>query len=254
MHPGSIPGEASTFFYSEINDLLSARPISGMVHVALMLHTISLYFQWLSESAGNYVRHDCDMKSLRRGPFHGFSEGAKNEPSPPPHCLPLPRPGQGMTPMPFSLVDNPFFQPGHPESNANPRKTVVRVRPSAVHSLAVRGKLLEHQRLAAARFEGIYWAVESGGVKAVDYGRIMVDGGAHGDGMAPGRLDAAKQLAEVRNLLGKTCFQIVANVCGNGADLKNAGLGSDKTAMIVASNVLKFCLDDLAEAFGYLRR
>ena len=52
-------------------------------------------------------------------------------------------------------------------------------------------------------------------------------------------------------LLGRTCYQIVVNVCARDASLADAGLGSDKRAVIVAADVLRFSLNDLASMWGF---
>ena len=62
------------------------------------------------------------------------------------------------------------------------------------------------------------------------------------------------QLAECRDLLGRTCFAIVSSVCGEGHALRDAGFGNDQRGRVVASAVLKFALDDLAENWGLLRQ
>ena len=93
-----------------------------------------------------------------------------------------------------------------------------------------------------------------GGLHAADPGRLLVDGGRRGDPIGDRQIDAVRELAAIRHLLGKSCFAVVWSICCRGATLAEAGLGDHKRAKIAAASLLKFCLDDLAERFGYLRR
>ncbi len=147
-------------------------------------------------------------------------------------------------------VANPFRNPAFPESSSNPRQTIVAVRQSAVEMLTGRGRLAENQALAARRFEHLYEVVELGGLQAADPGRLVVDTDRRGDPISDRRLNAVREMAEVPHLLGKSCFTVVANVCGRGHDLGGAGLGADKQARLAAAAVLRFCLSDLADHWG----
>jgi len=114
-----------------------------------------------------------------------------------------------------------------------------------------RGHIDDQQFMAAVKFERLL-ACEAG-LRAYDPGRVVVDGGKRFDPIGPHQLDASRELAAARTLLGRSCYAFVSNVCGAGVSLAEAGFGSDHIGKLVAGRMLKICLTDLAEAWGRRR-
>jgi len=158
--------------------------------------------------------------------------------------------GNSQAKIASAVVPNPYHNPRYPNDSSNPRTITVAVRRSAVQTLSARGMLAYHQELAARRFEHIFEIAEIGSLHAADPGRLVVDGGRRGDPIGDRQIDAVRELAAIRHLLGKSCFAVVSNICGRGHDLGACGLGTDKQARLAAAAVLRFCLSDLADHWG----
>ena len=127
------------------------------------------------------------------------------------------------------------------------------VRDDAVRTLARRGTLTDHQIAAAKRFGHLYETVEAGGVRAIDPGRVVVDGGRINGGIGGGQLDAAKQLHECRVLLGQTCSDSSPVSAARGTHCAMPASAAINTAGLPRRG-FELCLDHLAASWKYSRR
>ena len=151
-------------------------------------------------------------------------------------------------------MDNPYFSADHPASETNPRRIRVakNLRESAVETLFARGKLDEAQKKAADRFRATWEACGGAGTGAMDYTRTHVDGGAARDPISERQVDAGKELAGCRLMLGKRNYDLVCKVCGQG--LSFSEITTDQRAKLTMADNLRTSLDDLAEAWGITTR
>ncbi|GLS35373.1 hypothetical protein GCM10010869_09610 [Mesorhizobium tianshanense] len=149
-----------------------------------------------------------------------------------------------------TVVDNPFFARGHPISASNPRTipAAVNVRESAVVMLASRGTLDAAQIKAAERFRALWEVLDGKGASGIDPARIVVDGGKMPDGISQRQINAGQELRKCRALLGLRGYQLVALVCGQGHALHE--IAASKRERLTAADMLRWCLDDLAAAWG----
>ncbi|MHC2489372.1 hypothetical protein CN200_31680 [Sinorhizobium meliloti] len=146
-----------------------------------------------------------------------------------------------------ATVANPYFSRAHPPGPTNPRTipAVVNVRESAVTTMASRGVLDSAQVAAADRFRKLFEAMGGKGAGAIDYGREHVDGGKRADPLTERQMNAGRELARCRDLLGARLYGLVCAVAGEGYAL-NEVAGKDKRARLVAADMLRMGLDDLA--------
>jgi hypothetical protein len=148
-------------------------------------------------------------------------------------------------------VPNPYFNRAHRADATSPRTipAVVNVRESAVTILAARGVLDPAQVAAADRFRGLFEAMGGKGAGAIDYGREHVDGGKVREPITDRQVNAGKKLARCRALLGVRLYRLVSAVCGEGRSLHEVA-GKDKRPRLMAADMLRMGLDDLAEMWN----
>lgn len=147
-------------------------------------------------------------------------------------------------------MDNPYFSPDHAISANNPKRIRVtkNLLESAVETLFARGKLDEAQKKAADRFRAIWEACGGAGAGAMDYSRTHVDGGGARDPISERQVDAGKELASIRILLGKRNYDLVCSVCGQGYSFSD--ITRDPRARLTMADNLRDSLNDLAQLFG----
>ena len=147
-------------------------------------------------------------------------------------------------------VENPYFSADHPISSTNTKKTSTtkNLRESAIETLFARGKLDEAQKKAADRFRATWEACGGAGTGAMDYTRTHVDGGGARDPISERQVDAGKELAGCRVMLGARNFSLVSKVCGQG--LSFGDITTDQRAKLTMADNLRDSLDDLARGWG----
>lgn len=148
-------------------------------------------------------------------------------------------------------VDNPLYNRDHYGEKWNPRKSTVQinVRESAVSVLAARGYLDEAQVRAATRFRALWERLGGSGAGALDYSREPVDGGPARDPINERQMEAGRELARCRAILGLRGYALVGKVCGQGHSLME--IGSIRRERDTAADNLRGLLDDLAVMWGY---
>lgn len=150
-----------------------------------------------------------------------------------------------------TMVDNPYFQPEHPESASNPIKTQVsiNVRESAVETLYSRGFLGKAQKKAADRVREL-WEATGGKTGSLDYTSDRVDGGK-GEAVV-GRIQAAQELDRCRRLIGARGYDVLLSVCGEGRALTD--ITPHKRARLTMADNLRADLDDIAGMWGLMTK
>lgn len=151
-------------------------------------------------------------------------------------------------------MDNPYFNPDHLTSATNPKRIRVtkNLRESAVETLFARGKLDQAQKQAADRFRATWEACGGAGTGAMDYTRTHVDGGGARDPISERQVDAGKELARCRSLLGQRNYDLVCKVAGQG--LSFGDITTDQRAKLTMADNLRTSLDDLAQVWGITSR
>lgn len=151
-------------------------------------------------------------------------------------------------------IDNPYFSADHAESVDNPKRIRAskNLRESAIETLFARGKLDEAQKKAGDRFRAVWEAGGGAGTAAMDYSRTHVDGGGMRDPLSERQVDASKELATCRVVLGVRNFALVCKVCGQG--LSFGDISTDQRTKLTMADNLRDSLDDLARMWGIVSR
>ncbi len=152
-------------------------------------------------------------------------------------------------------IANPYYSRDHAADATNPRTipAMLNVRESAVTTMAARGHLDTAQVAAADRFRKLFETMGGKGAGAVDYDREPVDGGSRADPITEQQVAAGKELARCRALLGVRLYRLVECVCGEGKSLHEVA-GKEKRARLVAADMLRMGLDDLAAMWRLVTR
>ncbi|XEN30469.1 hypothetical protein M728_001066 [Ensifer sp. WSM1721] len=111
--------------------------------------------------------------------------------------------------------------------------------------MASRGVLDAAQVAAADRFRALFEAMGGKGAGAIDYGREHVDGGKRRDPITERQMNAGRELARCRDLLGARLYGLVSAVAGEGRSLYEV-VGKGKRERLTAADMLRMGLDDLA--------
>lgn len=160
------------------------------------------------------------------------------------------------------IVGNPYFDPAHPDSRANPSEIRVDVntRESSIATMHARRQIDDKQKIAADRFRALYEAAGYVGAQALDYSLEVVDGGpAPSDGLYQRRVDAVGELSVISAKLGEKGYKIVIHICGQGCTIAEA------TAIVLRKQpskadrehygrIFREHLDLLCEYWGYSKR
>lgn len=160
------------------------------------------------------------------------------------------------------IVGNPYFDPAHPDSKANPSEIRVDVntRESSIATMHARKQINDKQKVAADRFRALYEAAGYKGAKALDYSLEVVDGGpAPSDGLIQSRVDAVRELTMISQTLGRIGYRVIIRVCGQGctiAEMAAILLRKDpsKADREYYGKVFRDHLDLLCEFWGYSKR
>lgn len=120
------------------------------------------------------------------------------------------------------IVGNPYFDPAHPDSRANPSEIRVDVntRESSIATMHARRQIDDKQKVAADRFRALYEAAGYVGAQALDYSLEVVDGGrAPTDGLSQRKVDAVRELTAISGELGQIGYAVIIHVCGQGCTI-----------------------------------
>ncbi|MEZ2131886.1 MULTISPECIES: hypothetical protein [unclassified Sinorhizobium] len=152
------------------------------------------------------------------------------------------------------MVDNPYFSRAHEGGRGNPVKieAVVNIRESAIGTMAAKGHISQHQLQAALRFRRLSELLGGAGAGSLDLSVERVDAGGARDPIGLHQMDAGRQLAKCRELLGVRAYEIMSKVAGQGFAI--AELGRTHRERTTLADYLKDGLDVLAEHWGYKTR
>ncbi len=147
-------------------------------------------------------------------------------------------------------VKNPYFQPEHKITNDNPVEidAAINIKESAVETLFARGVLDRAQKRAADRFRAFFEAMGGAGASAMDYSKVVVDGGPSAEPLPERKVNAGKELNACRLLLGARLFALVCKVCGEGKALLEISVGTRER--LTAADNLRDALNDLADMWN----
>lgn len=148
-------------------------------------------------------------------------------------------------------VPNPAWRPDLDKVPGFPKdiRATVNCRESPIVWMLAHDQVSTTQAMAASRFRALYEAAGSADLKAMDYMKEPVDGGGFPDILTDRKMAAAKELAEVHELLGIEGYRLVANVCGDCTWIRD--LGRSQWARLRLADKLRDCLSVLAIHWGY---
>lgn len=157
-----------------------------------------------------------------------------------------------------ATVENPDWRPDRDGEKAFPRMVSVPIntRESAIGTLVARGQLNPAQALAADTFRRHWERMGGKGASAMDYSRVVVDGGPIADPMNPGQIEAGKQLHKAFKALTKAhglyAYRLVSYIVGDGYSMHD--LAQTRRQRDTMTDNLRTYLDCLAEEWGFAKR
>ncbi len=155
-------------------------------------------------------------------------------------------------------VENPSWRPDLDGEKAFPRMITVPIntRESAIGTLVARGQLNASQALAADAFRKHWERLGGKGASAMDYSRVVVDGGLIADPINPGQIEAGKELHKAFKALTKAhglyAYKLVSYIVGDGYSMHD--LAQTRRQRDTLTDNLRDYLDCLAECWGYSKR
>ena len=157
-----------------------------------------------------------------------------------------------------ATVENPDWRPDRDGERAFPRMVSVPIntRESAIGTLVARGQLNPAQALAADAFRKHWERLGGKGASAMDYSRVVVDGGPIADPINPGQIEAGKQLHKAFNALTKAhglyAYRLVSYIVGDGYSTHD--LAQTRRQRDTMTDNLRTYLDCLAEEWGFSKK
>jgi hypothetical protein len=155
-------------------------------------------------------------------------------------------------------VENPSWRPDLDGEKAFPRMITVPIntRESAIGTLVARGQLNPAQALAADAFRKHWERLGGKGASAMDYSRVVVDGGLIADPINPGQIEAGKELHKAFKALTKAhglyAYRLVSYIVGDGYSMHD--LGQTRRQRDTMTDNLRTYLDCLAEEWGFSKK
>ena len=152
-------------------------------------------------------------------------------------------------------VENPLYEPAHDGRLDNPRRIGVflNARESAITALAAKGALSSAQVAAANRFRQLWERMGGSGAGAMDYGRVVVDGGKSPEPISAMQMHAGRELKEAQTTLkhahGEYAYRLVGYICGQGYSIYD--LCQTRRQRNTMTDNLRCYLDLLAEHWGH---
>lgn len=173
---------------------------------------------------------------------------AKKKPRP----VELDHPGNMRVDAARRLVDNPLYVAEH-HGNASKIEAFVNVRESAITALAAKGVLSPAQTAAADRYRRLYECMGGKGAGAMDYSRVVVDGGPSPDPIKPIQIEAGRELKAVHEMLvkahGEYAYRLVGYIAGQGYSIHD--LCETRRQRDTMTDNLRMYLDLMAAEWGF---
>ena len=171
---------------------------------------------------------------------------------------PVPQLGHRMTIHGSKEVDNPLYSRAHHGDRTNPEKigAVINIRESAVVMLEAKGVLDKAQVKAAERFRKLWERMGGAGAGAMDYSRVVVDGGISPDPISESQMEAGRSLKDAEKALkekhGTYAYKLVGYVCGQGYSIHD--MTETRRQRDTMTDLLRMYLDVLAEHWHLAKR
>lgn len=151
-------------------------------------------------------------------------------------------------------VDNPLYSREHDGDRTNPRRTgaFVNIRESAITLLAAKGVLNASQTAAAVKFRQLWERMGGAGAGAMDYSRVVVDGGKSPDPISASQMEAGRELKDAEKAMkekhGVYAYKLVGYICGQGYSIHD--LCETRRQRDTMTDNLRMYLDVLADIWG----
>jgi len=164
---------------------------------------------------------------------------------------PVPQLGNRKTVLSSKEVDNPFYSRAHDANRTNPERigAVINVRESAIVMLEAKGVLDKAQVKAAERFRKLWERMGGAGAGAMDYSRVVVDGGISPDPISASQMEAGQALKDAEDALrkqyGAYAYKLVGYICGEGYSIHD--LTETRRQRDTMTDMLRMYLDLLAD-------
>ncbi|MBA3576203.1 MAG: hypothetical protein H0W39_01105 [Sphingomonas sp.] len=153
-------------------------------------------------------------------------------------------------------MDDPKFTRDHAEGKlGNSRKIIadINIRESAITMLAAKGAITAPQAAAANRIRQLFEAMGGAGAGAMDYSRVVVDGGMSPDPISARQMQAGRDLKDAQKALkdahGEYAYRLVLYICGEGYSIHD--LCQTRRQRDTMTDCLRMYLDVLSELWGY---
>ncbi|WP_298428364.1 hypothetical protein [Rhodoblastus sp.] len=138
-----------------------------------------------------------------------------------------------------------------PQRPGEKAPAVVR-RANGLDHLKSHGRLTEAQAHAGEAFVKLYELANGPNLRALDYGRVRVDGGRRDYGPGNARFKALQTLLETREAIGERSFYLIAQIGGKGRSLSDVAGEVAKEFGMSASAARAYVPARLTEALDAL--
>ena len=152
-------------------------------------------------------------------------------------------------------VDNPFHSRDHDGDKTNHRRigAFINTRESAITMLATKGAINAPQAAAAVRFRQLWERMGGAGAGAMDYSRVVVDGGKTPDPISASQMEAGRELKRAALALSKAhgeyAYKLVTYICGEGRSIHE--LTDTRRQRDTMADNLRMYLDVLAGLWDF---
>jgi len=152
------------------------------------------------------------------------------------------------TKVTVELLDDP--------QHAGRKTRAVVSRCNGLDHTRLHGRLTEAEAAAGAVFARLFEIAQGPGVKSVDFGRVVVDGGRRNYGPSHATITATERLQAIRKAVGRGSYSLLEQVAGNGltlsaaAELARQESVGQRAAESYCAIRLKEALRDLSEFFA----
>lgn len=157
--------------------------------------------------------------------------------------------------MEMATVENPNWSRAYDGDKTNPRFISVPFnhKESAVSVLASKGAIDPAQYAAAFRFRQLWERLGGAGAGAMDYSRVVVDGGMTPDPISSAQMEAGRELKRAEEALrkahGEYAYKLVGYICGQGYSVHD--LTETRRQRDTMTDLLRMYLDVLAGLWDF---
>jgi hypothetical protein len=151
-------------------------------------------------------------------------------------------------------VDNPLYSRAHDGDRTNPRTIQAAYNPRESYAgfLYARKVITEAENRAANRFREAWEGMGGAGARAMDYSKLVVDGGLTPEPLSQRQLEYGRELNNVAIWLGPQGYDLTIKLAGQGLWPKD--LTTNKRFQEYFGINFRHCLEVLAVHWGYQRQ